>query len=195
MRLTDLVTNLFGAGTSCENPGLIEINGVVNGMICKGNGVIINPSGRFCGKIEARILEIAGVVHGDVEVDTLVIHSSGQLYYGKLSCKHLSAKDGSILVDRGESESEKMNDAAEGESTGDTSPTGDIGHISNENLYENPANSSRELLDDTLDAGRQHSRDDDVQEILPSPAGARALEVDRQEPLPNYKQPHFYSSY
>lgn len=124
LRVANIFASIFNGGTSYEGycDGLIEINGAAKGVIRNGNSVLINPSGRFYGRIETKSLEIAGLVHGDVEAETLVIRSSGQLHYGTLSCKNLSVEDGSTLVNRGESESESVSEkpscAAEQESPG-----------------------------------------------------------------------------
>lgn len=193
MRVAHLLTSIFNMGNSCENHGLIEISGVVNGRIHKGNSVVISPSGRFYGEVEARNLEIAGMVQGDVEAETLVVHSSGQLYYDRLSCKHLSAEDGSTLVYRGVSE--RLNDAVEEESPGNTSSTDNIRGTTDENPCENAVDSNAGLSGDVPRASREYSRDYGVQEVMPSPAKRHALHVDRQEPLPNDRQPHFYTSY
>ncbi|HHV62870.1 MAG TPA: polymer-forming cytoskeletal protein [Firmicutes bacterium] len=195
MRVANLLINIFDRGTSCGTHGLVEIDGIVNGMIRKGNSVLINPSGRFCGRIEAKNLELAGVVQGDVEAETLVIHSSGQLYYDRLNCKYLSVKDGGVLINRGGSESEKASCAEGEEYPGNTTPTDDVRETDDGNLYENSADSNSKLLDDAPGPNGRHGQNEDIQEAIPLPEKTRALQVDEQRPLPNCRQPNFYISY
>jgi cytoskeletal protein CcmA (bactofilin family) len=96
------------SGNCHQDNGVIEINGGFVGDISKGRDVIIAPSGRFCGRIEARNLEIAGFVEGDICAENLVLYSSGQLYFRKFNCRHVSIKDGGTMVKKGEEEKQKQ---------------------------------------------------------------------------------------
>jgi cytoskeletal protein CcmA (bactofilin family) len=98
MNVATLLTSLFGDGASSPKRGFIEVSGVLDGTIRGGDRVLIKPPGRFCGKIEARSVEIAGVVRGNVEADRLVVYTSGQLYYDDLKCRHVSVEDGGTIV-------------------------------------------------------------------------------------------------
>lgn len=170
MKVAGLLTSIFNCGTSFENRGFIEINGVLIGAICQGNEVFITPSGRFYGKIEAKNVEIAGVVKGDVEAESLVIHSSGQLYYGKLKCQHVSVKDGGTMVNKGEKESEKANDGAR------------------EGYPVNTSNSDNDIRP-------INDPQPDYQGAKPLQDETNALQANKQKPHRDRKQPHFYSSY
>ena len=75
-----LIAKLFANTKSfSKNNGLVRISGVCKGTIEKGKEVVITPSGRFYGKIEAKEVKIAGLMDGDVLAKNLVMYPSGQL--------------------------------------------------------------------------------------------------------------------
>jgi len=201
MRVAKLFTGIFNSRTLSEDRGLIEINGVFNGTIRQGNEVFITPSGRFYGEIEARNVEIAGVVQGDVEAESLVIHSCGQLYYGKLKCQHLSVKDGGTMVNKGKKESEKANDGA-GEgypvntSNSEYTPEGTVDNSVEaklRNRVPNRDDTNGELDQD--DIRPINNLQPHYQKAKPLQDETNALQAKEQKPHRDRKQPHFYSSY
>lgn len=201
VRIAKLVTKIFFSETSYEDCGLIEISGVFEGTINKGGKVIITPSGCFYGRMEARNVEIAGLVDGDVQAESLVIYSSGQLYYGELNCQHVSIKDGGTMVNKGEKENKKANEAADkgyplNTPKSDYTPEGTVENFIKSNLSNQLPNSD--------EANGQFNQDDihlvnnplpDYQETKPLQDGTFSQQAKEQKPHYGHKQPHFYSSY
>ncbi|MGI6424980.1 MAG: bactofilin family protein [Tepidanaerobacteraceae bacterium] len=93
-----LYIDLLNSEISEEHNGLIVISGIFNGDINNGNTVYVAPAGSFHGYIKAKDLIISGIVQGSIEVNNLIIHSSGQLYYDKLIYKELVTKEGAIIA-------------------------------------------------------------------------------------------------
>lgn len=195
MKRAGLFSSILNPGTPCDNRGLIEINGTLTGEIHNASEVLIASSGRFCGRIQARKAEIAGLVEGDVEADSLVIHASGRLYYDKLRCQHLFVKDGGTMVDRRKSGGQKSYDAAE-EGPSDNIPVPDGG---SEGLEVKKAPKDLMQPDNGLarpgDSGKQGRPDSIVEEITPPQARTNVSPAATSRRAHADKQPLFYSSY
>ncbi|HHV58335.1 MAG TPA: polymer-forming cytoskeletal protein [Firmicutes bacterium] len=87
-----------GPGKNAGPELVIEIHGRVEGGICSYAGkVIITPTGLCMSNIKADSIDIAGEVHGDVEVKNLVIEPTGRLY-GRAKYLNLMVQDGGILA-------------------------------------------------------------------------------------------------
>lgn len=201
MKVGKLLTNFFR--TPYEEHGLIEINGVLKGTIHKGREVIITSSGRFFGNIEARSVEIAGLVHGDVEAESLVIYSSGQLYYGKLKCQHMSVKDGGTMVNESEKEKKQSNEVADNgmpmnPSNLDYTPEDTIkGSIESKpelsNKIPKPNEADGPFNNDCIH--NVNNPQQDCEKTIPLQNGTLASQTKDEKPLNGRKQLRFYSSY
>ena len=88
--------DLLNTEISEESSGLIVISGIFTGNICNGTNVYVAPAGSIHGRIKAKDIVIAGIVQGCIEVENLIIHSSGQLFYDELSYKELIIEEGGI---------------------------------------------------------------------------------------------------
>lgn len=182
MLLTKLFNNFLYPGTSCEDGGVIEINGGLEGTISKGGKVVIASSGRFYGSVEARYVEIAGFVEGNVCAEKLVIHSTGQLYFGKLNCQHVSIKDGATIVN-------KDKDKKENSKTNDISGKGNT--VNTLKLEYSPDND--QFHHDNILHGNKHLSDNKETKQLPDKTFSQ--EIKERKSHNSYKQPRFHSSY
>ncbi|WP_227764356.1 bactofilin family protein [Zhaonella formicivorans] len=201
MKVGKLLTNFFR--TPYDEHGLIEINGVLKGTIHKGREVIIAPSGRFFGNIQARSVEIAGLVHGDVEAESLVIYSSGQLYYGKLKCQRLSVKDGGTMVDESEKEKKQSNEVADNGlpmnpsnldfTREDTIKSCIESKPELSNKVPKPNEADGILKDNCIH--NVNNTQQDCEKTIPLQNGTLASQTKDEKPLNDHKQLRFYSSY
>lgn len=76
----------------------VIISGEVKGKIIDAENIVVTATGYCDTSITAKRLEIAGVVKGDIQVENLIIRSSGQLTYGKISYIELVLDNGSTMA-------------------------------------------------------------------------------------------------
>ncbi|MCF8023679.1 MAG: polymer-forming cytoskeletal protein [Clostridiales bacterium] len=78
-------------------PGVqVDVHGMYKGNLYARGKVFITVNGHYRGDIKCTSLEIAGEVVGDVEVDNLIIHSTGKLF-GRAGYKNLVIYDCGML--------------------------------------------------------------------------------------------------
>lgn len=181
-----------------KDNGFIEINGTLNGVILRGGHVLIAPSGRLCGSIEARSVEISGVVQGDVEAESLVVQSTGQLYHGKLECQHLSIEDGCTIVNKHKQNSEKFNVVAIERHSAKSSNLEYMLKGKVENPVKARPSVEVPIFDNSND--QQNANDiwplDYLEVMLPQEeTHTHFLKENKQKQQGVCKQPHFTSSY
>lgn len=99
---------LFSEGVEIRgnlaSSGVLEIRGTVKGDIHHQGKVVVGFTGSCESNIVATSVEVAGKIHGNVQTDHLVIHSTGRIY-GRAIYKNLVIQDGGVLE---ESDSEAL---------------------------------------------------------------------------------------
>jgi cytoskeletal protein CcmA (bactofilin family) len=83
---------------SLRNQGSIHIHGKVSGDIHSDAAVIVGETAIVTGPISAKIVEIAGQVHGSVAADEQIELQPKSLVKGDLTTRRLSIRPGAIFV-------------------------------------------------------------------------------------------------
>lgn len=201
MGMVSLFTDILNRGSLTKDRGLVEISGVFKGSICRGYDVLIAPNGRLYGRIQARKVEIAGVVQGDVEAESMVIHSSGQLYYDKLKCEHLSVKDGGTMVNMVETKNPEYREL---EKSKEDHP---VDVLTTDYIPESPVKQVEPISGNDLERpdDDQYQQNNDIGSLgglqsegvkhIQQQQKIHTLKINEQKPHCSPKQPRFYSSY
>jgi len=169
-----LITKAFLGEDSSEDYGSVEINGLLDGTINNARKVTITPSGSLYGRVTAREVEIAGLVDGDIETESLIVHPSGQLHYGRLKYSQMLTEDGSTVISKSKGNNEFR-------------PEIPVKSEPDDELPDKEWKCEQSLLDDTDSCG--HFSLNDYEAELPQNQ-AFPLKVDRRN-----RQLQFYSSY
>lgn len=83
---------------SLRNHGSIQVHGTITGDIQSDATVFIGETATVHGPITAKVVEIAGQVHGSVNADEHIELHPKSLVKGDLSTKRLSIKPGAVFV-------------------------------------------------------------------------------------------------
>lgn len=95
-RPSTLFPQAAGTRRNLAPGGLMEIRGTVRGDIYHQGRLVVGVTG-FCeSNVVATFVEVAGEVHGSVQAEKLVIHSTGRVY-GRANYKNLVMRDGGLL--------------------------------------------------------------------------------------------------
>lgn len=83
---------------SLKNQGSIHIHGTVVGDVTSDAAVIVGETAVVTGPVTAKVVEVAGQVHGTITAhDQLELHPKS-LVKGDLHTKRLSIKPGAVFV-------------------------------------------------------------------------------------------------
>jgi cytoskeletal protein CcmA (bactofilin family) len=74
----------------------ILINGTIKGRINTKKSVVINDCGSCFGSVKAKALHVSGLMFGNIEVDSLVIHCTGKVYCKNAKVKKVFIYNGGI---------------------------------------------------------------------------------------------------
>jgi cytoskeletal protein CcmA (bactofilin family) len=83
---------------SLRNQGSIHIHGHVTGDVHSDAAVIVGETAVVTGPITAKVVEIAGQVHGSIAAEEHIELHSKCLVKGDLTTKRLAIKPGAIFV-------------------------------------------------------------------------------------------------
>lgn len=76
------------------------INGTVKGELNNAKLVNIKPCGNYIGSIKAKVLHVAGSFVGSIDVDTLVVHSTGRIYYDMAKARKVYIYHDGLYIDK-----------------------------------------------------------------------------------------------
>ncbi|MBA1335346.1 MAG: hypothetical protein HPY66_0968 [Firmicutes bacterium] len=89
--------------------GTVIVRGKINGSILHAKKVIITDSGYFKGDIVSDLVEVYGVLRGNIESSSIEVFPSGRLYCENISYGDITMHDGGVIVHEGNRETSSFN--------------------------------------------------------------------------------------
>jgi cytoskeletal protein CcmA (bactofilin family) len=80
-------------------PSFARIDGTVNGDVKVSEGLILGEKGLIAGNVNTKELVVYGVIHGDIDVQSVEIKASGKIT-GEIKTQILSVENGAVYNGR-----------------------------------------------------------------------------------------------
>ncbi len=94
--------SLLGLSLQRKLSNGVFINGTVKGRINSEKCVVINNCGSYFGTVKAKVLHVSGLMFGNIEADSLIIHCTGKVYCKNAKVKKVFIYNGGIYSINGE---------------------------------------------------------------------------------------------
>lgn len=99
---TDQIDTIVGAHVeltgSLHNQGSIQIHGTIKGDVVSDASVLVGETAIVTGPITAKMVEVAGQVHGSINAEQHIELLGKSVVKGDISTKQLSIKPGAVFI-------------------------------------------------------------------------------------------------